>query len=105
MYAPPLRYKREALAAHSRLEEGQGKADPGWTLTQHRLGFTPNNPVLNLLRAQAIQHTVDVALLHKWLVVPVANPPFVPVLEPGQGFRDKSLEAFVPSGRTGTKVA
>ena len=28
---------------------------------------------------------------------------FVPVLEPGQGFRDKSLEAFVPGGRTGTK--
>ena len=44
-------------------------------------------------------------LLHKWLVVPVANPPFVPVLEPGQGFRDKSLEAFVPGGRTGTKGA
>ena len=46
-----------------------------------------------------------VALLHKWLVVPVANPLFVPVLEPGQGFRDKSLEAFVPGGRTGTKGA
>ena len=30
---------------------------------------------------------------------------FVPVLEPGQGFRDKSLEAFVPGGRTGTKGA
>ena len=44
-------------------------------------------------------------LLHKWLVVPVANPLFVPVLEPGQGFRDKSLEAFVPGGRTGTKGA
>ena len=29
----------------------------------------------------------------------------VPVLEPGQGFRDKSLEAFVPGGRTGTKGA
>ena len=28
--------------------------------TQHKLGFTPNNSVLNLLRAQAIQHTVDV---------------------------------------------
>ena len=25
------------------------------------------------------------ALLHKWLVVPVANHLFVPVLEPGQG--------------------
>ena len=29
-------------------------------LSQHKLGFTPNNPVLNLLRAQAIQHIVDV---------------------------------------------
>ena len=28
--------------------------------TQHKLGFTPNNSVLKLLRAQAIQHTVDV---------------------------------------------
>ena len=28
--------------------------------TQHKLGFTPNNPVLKLLRAQTIQHTVDV---------------------------------------------
>ena len=28
--------------------------------SQHKLGFTPNNPALNLLRAQAIQHTVDV---------------------------------------------
>ena len=37
-----------------------------------------------------------VPLLHKWLVVPVADPLFVPVLEPGQGFRDKSLEVFVP---------
>jgi len=27
VYAPPLRYKREALAAHSRLSKGQGKAD------------------------------------------------------------------------------
>ena len=45
------------------------------------------------------------ALLHKWLVVPVANPLFVPVLEPGQGFRDKSLEAFAPGGRTETKGA
>ena len=27
----------------------------------------------------------------------------VPVLEPGHGFRDKSLEAFVPDARTGTK--
>ena len=27
---------------------------------QHKLGFTPNNPVLNLLRAQTIQHTMDV---------------------------------------------
>ena len=49
MYAPPLRYKREALAAHSR--------QTLWTLSQHKLGFTPNNPVLNLLRAQAIQHS------------------------------------------------
>ena len=49
--------------------------------------------------------TYRVTLLHKWLVVPVANPLFVPVLEPGQGFRDKSLEAFVPGGRTGTKGA
>ena len=31
-----------------------------WRLSQHKLGFTPSNPVLNLLRAQAIQHTVDV---------------------------------------------
>ena len=27
---------------------------------QHKLEFTQNNPVLNLLRAQTIQHTVDV---------------------------------------------
>ena len=47
----------------------------------------------------------DSSLLQKWLVVPVANPLFVPVLEPGQGFRDKSLEAFVPGGRTETKGA
>jgi len=30
------------------------------SLSQHKLGFIPNNPALNLLRAQAIQHTVDV---------------------------------------------
>ena len=54
MYAPPLRYKREALAAHKRTLEAKGSQ------TQHKLGFTPNNPVLNLLRAQAIQHTMDV---------------------------------------------
>ena len=29
-------------------------------LPQHRLGFTLNNPALNLLRVQVIQHTVDV---------------------------------------------
>ena len=28
---------------------------------------------------------------------------FVPILEPGHGFRDKSLETFVSGGRTGTK--
>ena len=28
---------------------------------------------------------------------------FVPVLEPGHGFRDKSLDDFVPGGRIGTK--
>ena len=45
MYAPPLRYKREVLAAHSRLSKAKGSQ------AQHKLGFTPNNPVLNLLRA------------------------------------------------------
>ena len=52
MYAPPLRYKREALAAHSRLSKAKGR--------QTLAGLTPNNPVLNLLRAQVIQHIVDV---------------------------------------------
>ena len=64
MYAPPLRYKRRALASHedaldslvtlSTLSKAKGSQ------TQHKLGFTPNNLVLNLLRAQAIEHTVDV---------------------------------------------
>ena len=54
VYAPLLRYKKEALAAHSRLSKAKGGQ------TQHKLGFTPNNPILNLLRAQAMQHTVDV---------------------------------------------
>ena len=49
MYTPPLRYKREEYV---KPEKGRQ--------TQHKLGFTPNNPVLNLLRAQAIQHSVDV---------------------------------------------
>ena len=56
MYAPPLRYKRGALASHSRLDSLETLS----TLSKHKLGFTPNNPALNLLRAQAIQHTVDV---------------------------------------------
>ena len=59
MYVPPLRYKREALAAHSRDSLSKGKPDTP-RLSQHKLGFTPNNPALNLLRAQAIQLTVDV---------------------------------------------
>ena len=41
----------ETLSTLSKAKEGQ---------TQHKLEFTPNNPILNLLRAQAIQHTVDV---------------------------------------------
>ena len=41
MYAPPLRYKREVLAVHDRL---QGK----------------NTSSLELSRGKAIQHTVDV---------------------------------------------
>ena len=55
MYAAPLRYKREALAAH----RGDSDTDTP-RLSQHTLGFTPNNLALNLLGAQAIQHTVDV---------------------------------------------
>ena len=58
MYAPPLRYKREALAAHYRLS--LDSAGDTARLSQHKLSFTLNNPALNLLRAQAIQHTVDV---------------------------------------------
>src|SRR6185312_8671903 len=58
MYAPPLRYKREAPAAHTRLSRDSALDTP--RLSQHKLGFTPNNPTLNLLRAQAIQHTMDV---------------------------------------------
>ena len=58
MYAPPLRYKREALAAHYRLSGDLALDTP--RLSQHKLGFTLNNPALNLLRAQAIQYTVDV---------------------------------------------
>ena len=58
MYAPPLRYKREALAAHYKLSLSRAEDTP--RLSQHKLGFTLNNPALNLLRAQAIQHTVDV---------------------------------------------
>src|SRR6185503_20100344 len=45
MYAPPLRYKREALATDSQTHSGLS--------TRHA-------KTLNLLRAQAIQHTVDV---------------------------------------------
>ena len=70
MYAPPLRYKREALAAHYRLslDSALDSAKTLWCArpsqtkleTQHKLGFTPNNPALNLLSAEAIQHTVDV---------------------------------------------
>ena len=64
MYAPPLRYKGEALAAHARRpglsEVSLDSLETRSTLSKHKLGFTPKNPVLNLLRAQAIQHTVDV---------------------------------------------
>ena len=42
MYAPPLRYKREALAVHYRLER------------------THNTQDLELSRGKAIQHIVDV---------------------------------------------
>ena len=55
MYAPPLRYKREPLAAH----RGDSDTDTP-RLSQHTLSFTQNNPALNFLGAQAIQHTVDV---------------------------------------------
>ena len=58
MYAPPLRYKRGALAAHTRPSRDSALDTP--RLSQHKLGFTTNNPTLNLLIAQAIQHTVDV---------------------------------------------
>ena len=60
MYAPPLRYKREALAAHYRLTLDSLETKLETSHTLHKLGFTLNNSVLNLLRAQAIQHTVDV---------------------------------------------
>ena len=39
MYAPPLRYKREALAAHSRLSKTKGRQTRGWTLWSL---WTPN---------------------------------------------------------------
>ena len=45
MYAPPLRYKREALATDTQTHSGLS--------TRHA-------KTLNLLRAQAIQHIVDV---------------------------------------------
>ena len=45
MYAPPLRYKREALARLSQTYSGLS---------------TSHAKTLNLLRAQAIRHTVDV---------------------------------------------
>src|SRR6185312_3805876 len=58
MYAPPLRYKREALAAHYRLRQTQLETRQDSHHTS--LVLTPSNPALNLLRAQVIQHTVDV---------------------------------------------
>ena len=48
MYAPPLRYKREAVAAHYKLSQ------------THSGLSTRHAKTLNLLRAQVIQHTVDV---------------------------------------------
>ena len=66
MYTPPLRYKREEYVKPSQAKPRQ---------TQHKLGFTPSNLVLNLLRAQAIQHIVDVGYY-----APVARTTLKPVV-------------------------
>ena len=70
MYTPHLRYKREALAAHYRLSEDRALDTP--RLSQHKLGFTPNHPARNLLRAQAIQY-IRTTLNHSKIYLVLAH--------------------------------
>ena len=71
--------------------------------------FLPSDTVTDLhkLGREVLLASLGIStdLIQDSAFCPDSKLAFVTVLEPGQGFRDKSLEAFVPGGRTGTKGA